>query len=74
MLKFKIGWWGLVGLTILYLYIMSLYFHHVMSTSVDEILQIGATFLALVYTVFQVKLIVNKVMEFFNVKEGEKND
>jgi hypothetical protein len=40
--------------------------------NVDEILQLGMTFLALVYTVFQIKLLVKEVTNLFNKKEEEK--
>lgn len=73
MLKLKLGLWGVVGTTMIYMYVMNLYFRYVVNSEVDEILQIGATFMALIYTVFQIKLIVKEVINYLEKKE-EKND
>lgn len=60
-LKFKLNWWGLVGTTIMYIYIISLIFNYVINREVNQILQIGASFLALTHTVFQIKLVVKEI-------------
>ncbi len=73
MLKFKLGLWGIVGTTIIYMYVMNLFFTYVVNREVDEILQIGGTFIALAYTVFQIKLVVNEIINYLSKKE-EKND
>jgi len=71
-MNFKLGMWSTVGLTFVYIYIMNLYFDYMINRNVDEILQLGMTFLALVYTVFQIKLLVKEVTNLFNKKEEEK--
>ena len=71
-MNFKLGMWSTVGLTFVYIYIMNLYFDYMINRNVDEILQLGMTFLALVYTVFQIKLLVQEVTNLFNKKEEEK--
>jgi hypothetical protein len=71
-MNFKLGMWGVVGLTFVYIYIMNLYFDYMINRNVDETLQFGMTFLALVYTVFQIKLLVKEVTNLFNKKEEEK--
>lgn len=68
-MKIKLGLWGLVGTTIIYIYIMNLFFNYVINREVDEILQIGASFMALIYTVFQIKLIVKEVINLFKKEE-----
>ena len=73
MLKFKLGLWGVVGTTMIYIYIMNLFFSYVINREVDEILQIGASFIALFYTVFQIKLIVKEITNLFNKKEKEND-
>lgn len=73
MLKFKLGLWGVVGTTIIYLYVMNLFFTYVINREVDEILQIGATFISLVYTVFQIKIVVKEITNLFNKKEKEND-
>jgi hypothetical protein len=71
-MKVKLGLWSIVGLTIVYLYIMNLYFDYVVSRNVDGFLQMVVTFVALLYTVFHIQLIVNSVINLINKKE--KND
>lgn len=73
MLKFKLGLWGVVGTTIIYMYVMNLFFTYVINREVDEILQIGATFISLVYTVFQIKIVVKELTNLFNKKEKEND-
>jgi hypothetical protein len=71
-MKVKLGLWSIVGLTIVYLYIMNLYFDYVVSRNVDGFLQMVVTFVVLFYTVFHIQLIVNSVINLINKKE--KND
>jgi hypothetical protein len=68
-MKVKLGLWSIVGLTIVYLYIMNLYFDYVVSRNVDGFLQMVVTFVALFYTVFHIQLIVNSVINLINKKE-----
>lgn len=71
-MNFKLGMWGVVGLTFVYIYIMNFYFDYMINRNVDETLQFGMTFLALVYTAFQIKLIIKEITNLFNKKEEEK--
>jgi hypothetical protein len=66
----KITGWGVLALTIVYVFIMNLFFDYVISREVDSILQLGASFLAIVYSVWQVQIIVS----YFNttIKTKEK--
>jgi hypothetical protein len=70
-MKIKLGLWWLVGTTIIYIYIMNLFFNYVINREVDEILQIGASFIALIYTAFQIKQIVKEVINLFKKEEKE---
>ncbi len=72
-MNFKLGKWGVIGLTIIYLFVMTFYFEYFVNRNVNEVLQITVTFLALMYTVFQVRLIINQLTNFINQKT-EKND
>ena len=67
--KFKISGWGVLALTIVYVFIMNLFFDYVISREVDSILQLGASFFALVYSVWQVQIIISYFNKTINTKE-----
>ena len=68
----KLGIWGVVILTIIYLLVMNVFFEYVINSEVDLILQAGGSVIALMYTVFMVRLVVNKL--YNELKKKEKND
>ena len=59
----------MLALTIVYVFIMNLFFDYVISREVDSVLQLGASFLALVYSVWQVQIIISYFNETFKTKE-----
>ena len=67
--KFKISGWGVLALTIVYVFIMNLFFDYVISREVDSILQLGASFFALVYSVWQVQIIISYFTKTIKTKE-----
>jgi apolipoprotein N-acyltransferase len=71
-MKSKLGSWGVIGLTFIYVFIMTVYFEYFINRNCDETLQLVVTFLALMYTVFQIRLIVEQLTNFINKKEKEK--
>jgi hypothetical protein len=72
-MKIKLEHWVVIALTFTYISIMTLYFEYFVNRNVNEVLQLTVTFLALVYTVFQVRLIINQLTNFINQK-NKKND
>ena len=68
----KLGLWGVIILTTIYLYVINLYFEYIINREVASEIQIVLGLVALSYTIFQIKLIVNKLSNFF--KKEEKND
>jgi|688.fasta_scaffold2502828_1 hypothetical protein len=70
--KSKLGLWGVVILTFIYLLVMNVFVEYVINREVDIILQAGGSVIALMYTVFMIRLVVNKV--FNKLKKEEKND
>jgi hypothetical protein len=68
----KLGIWGVVILTIIYLLVMNVFFEYVINREVDLILQAGGSVIVLMYTVFMIRLVVNKL--FNKLKKEEKND
>ena len=65
----KIGPWATVALTLVYLSLITFYFDYVISQEMDEILQGAATFLAIFYTWWQIKLVLTQINKLF-----KKND
>jgi hypothetical protein len=68
----KLGVWGVIILTTIYLYVINLYFEYIINREVASEIQIVLGLVALSYTIFQIKLIVNKLSNF--LKKEEKND
>jgi hypothetical protein len=67
-LSLKIGPWGVVALTIAYIAIMNLYFEYCISREFDPILQMVSTLIAIYYTWWQIKLIVNTIINYITNK------
>jgi hypothetical protein len=65
----KIGPWTTVALTLVYLSLITFYFDYVISQEMDEIIQGAATFLAIFYTWWQIKLVLTQINKLF-----KKND
>jgi hypothetical protein len=68
--KSKLGLWGVVILTFIYLLVMNVFVEYVINREVDIILQAGGSVIALMYTVFMIRLVVNKV--FNELKKRRK--
>lgn len=69
MFKFKITGWGVLGLTLIWILVMNLFADYVISRPVDSLVQIAASFVALVYSVWQGQIIINYINNTFNTKE-----
>jgi hypothetical protein len=68
----KLGTWGVIILTTIYLILINTFFEYVINREVNSTIQIVAALVALAYTIFTLKLIVNLVYNF--IKKEEKND
>lgn len=69
MFKFKITGWGVLGLTLIWILVMNLFADYIISRPVDSVVQIAASFVALVYSVCQGQIIINYINNTFNTKE-----
>jgi hypothetical protein len=68
----RLGTWGVIILTMIYLIVINTFFEYVINREVNSVIQIVAVLVALVYTVFTLKLIVSLVYNF--IKKEEEND
>jgi undecaprenyl pyrophosphate phosphatase UppP len=68
----RLGTWGVIILTTIYLILINTFFEYVINREVNSTIQIVVALIALAYTIFTLKLIVNLVYNF--IKKEEKND
>ena len=62
--KLKESGWGLTILTVVYLWVIGIYFEYVPSREMMKEVQIVLTLGVLVYTIYLVKLIVNFIYNY----------
>ena len=62
--KLKESGWGLTILTVIYLWVIGVYFEYVPSREMMKEVQIVLTLGVLVYTIYLVKLIVNFIYNY----------
>jgi len=62
--NFKLGIWGLVTSLFIYVFVIGMYGKYIINVDMDSIIQAIATLFALMYTVWQVKLISNFINKF----------
>jgi hypothetical protein len=67
--KFNITGWHVLASLFVYVFIMNLFFDYVISREVDSLVQLGASFIALVYTVWQVQIITSYINKTIKTKE-----
>jgi uncharacterized membrane protein YjjP (DUF1212 family) len=68
----KLGTWGVIILTMIYLIVINTFFEYVINREINSVIQIVAVLVALAYTVFTLKLIINLVYNI--IKKEEEND
>jgi hypothetical protein len=68
----RLGTWGVIILTMIYLIVINTFFEYVINREVNSVIQIVAVLVALAYTVFTLKLIINLVYNI--IKKEEEND
>jgi len=67
MFKIKLGTWGAALLTVLYISVLDLFFKFIINREVEGAIQVTASFLVLMYSVWYFKTIIN----FINKKTEE---
>lgn len=67
MFKIELGTWGAALLTVLYISVLDLFFKSIINREVDGAIQVTASFLVLMYSVWYFKTIIN----FINKKTKE---
>ena len=73
MISFKnLNKWVVLALTFIYIVVMNFYFEYIINREVDSLIQVICTFVALMYTVFQLSLIASSLLKTINKKEEEE--
>jgi nitrogen fixation protein FixH len=67
--KFNITGWHVLAALLAYIFVMNLFFDYVISREVDSLVQLGASFIALIYTVWQVQIIISYINKTIKTKE-----
>lgn len=68
-INFEMKWWMLALLTILYIYTIGMYFEYFINRNIDEFVQIIVSVIALIYTVWQIKIITNFINKTIKTKK-----
>lgn len=64
--------WLVLATTIVYISVLTIMFEYVISREFPMFLQMTSVFFGLFYTVFQLKIIAQYVINLFNFKEKEE--
>jgi nitrogen fixation protein FixH len=59
--KFNITGWHVLATLFVYIFVMNLFFDYVISREVESLVQLGASFIALVYTVWQTQITMSYI-------------
>jgi len=67
--EFEMKWWGVVLLVIAYMLIINSYFEYIINREMNEIVQSIASVIALMYTAWQINVIVKFINKSIKTKE-----
>ena len=67
--EFEMKWWGVVLLVIAYMLIINSYFEYIINREMNEIVQLIASVIALMYTAWQINVIVKFINKSIKTKE-----
>jgi hypothetical protein len=67
--EFEMKWWGVVLLIMAYMLIINSYFEYIINREMNEIVQSIASVIALMYTAWQINVIVKFINKSIKTKE-----
>jgi hypothetical protein len=67
--EFEMKWWGVVLLVMAYMLIINSYFEYIINREMNEIVQSIASVIALMYTAWQINVIVKFINKSIKTKE-----
>jgi uncharacterized membrane protein len=69
----NLGWFSIVGMIIVYILSINLFFEYVINREVHQAIQATGLLLAMAYTVFIIRIIILNLTRVINIKK-KKND
>ena len=70
----NLGLWTIIGMIMVYILSMNLFFEYVINREVPQIIQAAGLLISMAYTVFMIRIIVWNVSRLINIKKEKEND
>ncbi len=70
----NLGLWTIIGMIMVYILLMNLFFEYVINREVPQIIQAAGLLISMAYTVFMIRIIVWNVSRLINIKKEKQND
>jgi hypothetical protein len=70
----NLGLWTIIGMIMVYILSMNLFFEYVINREVPQIIQAAGLLISMAYTVFMIRIIVWNVSRLINIKKEKQND
>jgi hypothetical protein len=67
--KFNVTGWHVLASLLVYIFIMNLFFDYIISREMDSIVQLITSFIALVYTSWEIQIITSYINKTIKTKE-----
>jgi len=70
----NLGLWTNIGMIMVYILSMNLFFEYVINREVHQIIQGTGLLIAIAYTVFMIRIIIWNVSRLITIKDKKQND
>lgn len=70
----NLGLWTIIGMIMVYILSMNLFFEYVINREVHQIIQGTGLLIAMAYTVFMIRIIIWNVSRLITIKDKKQND
>lgn len=67
--KFNVTGWHVLASLLVYIFVMNLFFDYIISREMDSLVQLITSFIALVYTSWQIQIITSYINKTIKTKE-----
>lgn len=70
----NLGLWTIIGMVMVYILSMNLFFEYVINREVHQIIQAAGLLIAMGYTIFMIRIIIWNVSRLITIKDKKQND
>lgn len=70
----NLGLWTIIGMIMVYILSMNLFFEYVINREVHQIIQASGLLIAMGYTIFMIRIIIWNVSRLITIKDKKQND